>query len=781
MTQASLLRRFAVLGVLLLLASTREAQTVRGLQGTHRDGQTFLTWNELNRQSYRYRVYRSDMPIRRAADLNFAVELGEVEIGSSYNRPRSVASGVDFNWIIQPGGAELANTRGLFVHTLRATGTPSTGHYAVMIVASGLETRKIVADQNTASVAGEVAAPPQPVIQQANNGIELWAHWTSHVDTPFQPALSLVASHGHNFLFHPGTTEGPRGLLVRLHAAGQQYTVGWPHPSEVQQDVDVLALSDYFPIAGWTLWVGAQDAYPMITTDPGAQVHLVTLRRAMWTVDWMVERLGAAHDPDRLYAVGGSMGAMGSFYLASEFPDRFAAILARNGNYDVTAPDVNNMLFVENLLGDFAFNLTIAPGMPSSGLRIFDRMNVSVVAPFPADAPGPVIRTINGRNDMTVGWSSAPALYRALAETQQPAVHYFDDRSHNPFGYWMDAEEDLLERTFATRRNLPSLHFGGLTIDDNPGTGSATEGDLIGCLSCYVDYDPQTAFSDSQSCRFDVFLRNQGALDDAPLDRAHVVLTPGRTGPFSPEPGTPVLFTLTEGPEPGVLVDTQILLTDGNGRVHTGEVEVTITPRKAVFARLEVPPLFPRIDFFEALPAVVEEGESAVLTWTTSNSAGVTLDNGIGAVAAQGSMLVTPLETTTYLLSTEGDGGSASASATVTVRPVASEPELDVDVRLPGSIRRGATFQMVVSIVNSGTTSSDTLTVTVDVTGNGEVDLRDPRSSSQNVPAVSPGGRRSAFWSVRVRKAGTATVTVTVTDTSGAVLGTVTKSMQIQG
>jgi peptidoglycan-associated lipoprotein len=75
-------------------------------------------------------------------------------------------------------------------------------------------------------------------------------------------------------------------------------------------------------------------------------------------------------------------------------------------------------------------------------------------------------------------------------------------------------------------------------------------------------------------------------------------------------------------------------------------------------------------------PATVERGQTATLTWSTTNAATVTID-GIGAVNAAGSRTITPAESTTYHLSAKGDGGTAEASARVLVNAVISkQPEL---------------------------------------------------------------------------------------------------------
>ncbi len=58
-----------------------------------------------------------------------------------------------------------------------------------------------------------------------------------------------------------------------------------------------------------------------------------------------------------------------------------------------------------------------------------------------------------------------------------------------------------------------------------------------------------------------------------------------------------------------------------------------------------------------ASPASIEAGQAAQLTWTTSNSATASIDNGIGSVALTGSITVAPTQTTTYVITATGTNG----------------------------------------------------------------------------------------------------------------------------
>jgi len=73
-----------------------------------------------------------------------------------------------------------------------------------------------------------------------------------------------------------------------------------------------------------------------------------------------------------------------------------------------------------------------------------------------------------------------------------------------------------------------------------------------------------------------------------------------------------------------------------------------------------------------ASPATIQvlSGQSATLTWSTANATSVSIDNGIGTVAASGTQTVSPTATTTYTLTATGGGQTATSTAAVTVTPL---------------------------------------------------------------------------------------------------------------
>ncbi len=79
---------------------------------------------------------------------------------------------------------------------------------------------------------------------------------------------------------------------------------------------------------------------------------------------------------------------------------------------------------------------------------------------------------------------------------------------------------------------------------------------------------------------------------------------------------------------------------------------------------------------FDATPSSITAGQSSQLTWIVQGATSVSINNGIGNVAATGSTTVTPAATTTYTLTAVGPSGNVTATTTVTVTPAAAAPAI---------------------------------------------------------------------------------------------------------
>jgi len=68
-----------------------------------------------------------------------------------------------------------------------------------------------------------------------------------------------------------------------------------------------------------------------------------------------------------------------------------------------------------------------------------------------------------------------------------------------------------------------------------------------------------------------------------------------------------------------------------------------------------------------ASPATVNPGEAVTLSWTSTNATDLSIDQGVGSVAPQGTRGVNPTQSTTYTITATGPGGTATATAHVDV------------------------------------------------------------------------------------------------------------------
>jgi len=138
----------------------------------------------------------------------------------------------------------------------------------------------------------------------------------------------------------------------------------------------------------------------------------------------------------------------------------------------------------------------------------------------------------------------------------------------------------------------------------------------------------------------------------------------------------------------------------------------------------------PPVVTFSAAPLTITSGGTSTLTWTTTGATSVSIDQGIGPVALNGSMTVTPTGARTYTLTALGAGQKA-ASVTISVSiPAGVEPPIPA----------GATVMTLgtspVTIAGNGTASGVANPAAVSVTGHTMIPWD---GTSRGSPAVQYG------------------------------------------
>ncbi len=92
---------------------------------------------------------------------------------------------------------------------------------------------------------------------------------------------------------------------------------------------------------------------------------------------------------------------------------------------------------------------------------------------------------------------------------------------------------------------------------------------------------------------------------------------------------------------------------EGGSSKFTVGVQVTVPPPTVML---------------KAEPAVIRKGQTVTLSWTSSDAEVLDLQPMVGQVRAQDSIILTPQQTTTYILNVRGAGGSATSTAQVEVK-----------------------------------------------------------------------------------------------------------------
>ncbi len=134
----------------------------------------------------------------------------------------------------------------------------------------------------------------------------------------------------------------------------------------------------------------------------------------------------------------------------------------------------------------------------------------------------------------------------------------------------------------------------------------------------------------------------------------------------------------------------------------TLEATASPTPTLEPTATATLPPP-PLIDYFQANPGSIYAGECTTLQWgNVSNWSEVIIQPGIGRVNAPGSESVCPEQTTTYVLTANGPGGTNTASTTVTVNPLLADLVVESITILPDPAVQGQETEVSIALRNLG-------------------------------------------------------------------------------
>jgi hypothetical protein len=108
---------------------------------------------------------------------------------------------------------------------------------------------------------------------------------------------------------------------------------------------------------------------------------------------------------------------------------------------------------------------------------------------------------------------------------------------------------------------------------------------------------------------------------------------------------------------------------------------------------------------FEGVPGVINQGESANLSWVVVSATSVSIDDGIGSVALSGHRIVFPTQNTTYILTASNATMTKSASVTIIVNSASNESSEPTEISI-------VSFEVTPSIIDLGASANLSWVVT---------------------------------------------------------------------
>jgi OOP family OmpA-OmpF porin len=150
-----------------------------------------------------------------------------------------------------------------------------------------------------------------------------------------------------------------------------------------------------------------------------------------------------------------------------------------------------------------------------------------------------------------------------------------------------------------------------------------------------------------------------------------------------------------------------------------------------------------------AAPASITQGQSAKLNWTSQNASECNIQPGIGPVAPQGSMTVTPAADTLYTLTCTGEGGKAGSDANISVAAAPKPPAPTCNLSVsPASIRQGESATLTWTSQNA--TDCDIQPGIGPVKPQGTASIKPAADTTYNLVCTGAGGKADNSAGIKV-------------------------------
>lgn len=560
------------------------------------NGQVFVVWELSPQTALTYSVHMSANPVSSTSGANLLGSVFEPEwIGA-----RLTLANPNARWRIpsSTGGVyQLTATEGLFVYTPHDTMT------RYFYVTKDGDTQLGAANRTLTplSVSYDPVGDPVRCHLQISGTtgqgfpFSVFAMWVDGRNDPNDarpdfPVMANAAKNGapHVFaVFEPqnGLPTGPYPAVVCLHGGGQQGSYWAYAPNSFHYGNTGNAPTDGVTIAfddrlflssngvlntdrpsNWFGWHTQMSATNPSNAPANGLAVPYTLRRLLWSIDWLTHASTFNIDSNRVAIMGNSMGGTGTLLLSRWKPERFSAATAFVPPH--YTPETAGRLFGTSLTN----MKTTEVGPDGDTLRINDFFDPGKrISPISRDYC--LTRIYRGRCDDAAEWGSQHLqLFNDLNDKGLGVHLYWDNRDHTASDWTTDTPGDscpdigqwvspvrtekcaaAYQSRFRTNQSYPGFFnddqdFSAQGRQPQLGNGSPTNGDPWGTWAGYYEWETGTLVDTTDRWECTVYLTGQSpvSVDNYPRDSAVCDVTLRKPRLFLPSFSTMLSWRLID-------------------------------------------------------------------------------------------------------------------------------------------------------------------------------------------------------------------------------------------
>lgn len=541
--------------LVLLLCHIQSSAAVSQVNASYQSGQVFITWNNISNTNAYYKVYRSNTAINYGSQLSGCEYLGLTNSKSAIDNNLTQHDNIDRYLHITSSAPALTSGTGLFVATTLVNGSY---YYAVTTLIDGTEDTTIIQGSNsTVSAVDEWVMKPQPVLQEtrtiSGKPVEIY---TLFVSSKFDVTRSPWLKAGFlpfDFAVYRNNAVANAPLKIFLHPGGGSFL---DDITTTTADEINLYPEDYYPDELVDpAWWGSNENFDVYNdannaTPPTSGINYnYTQLRLSAIIDWAIRALPV--DSNRIYLRSNSQGSPGAYLYTITYPERIAAAQFANGIFNLTYDNdwqtnctfntgKKNRKKVDQRMGDLASNLQTFIELNTN--QVF---NGAWMIHNNQQRDLPVIYSINGKNDLLMGWTEKTIYYDSVDQNHCGGYYFWDNRDHggNTGVTWGDGNFNL----FRYKRNASYPAFAHCTLNEDFGNGNGTSGADHGTVNGALDWSDSITDEEAE-WMVKLFVRN--LVDNSNhiivyADSATADITPRRLQNFHPAPGTVISYTVT--------------------------------------------------------------------------------------------------------------------------------------------------------------------------------------------------------------------------------------------